>query len=385
MPEFPPPRERKTSFGRSRLQTTQSESSLTTFANGHHKPTHKSHHGVSPYTIAGHADHHRPSFLDDDDLSPPVASKHRRMKSVSDKSSLDLVSLSRAYGTGNPFLGLDHGIELTPRQPTAVQQSSSRPHSGLSVNTSQARFSSHENFSQDFLQSADSDVHQFSAGLQPSAGWPSFQHFDLDWTYPGLTSSSSVDENDEQSLPTNDAAHSLAGTGPLPSEASDLGDDSYRISAHSSFIGLPQLLGGNRLEDYNNVERYLLDFVHTGTRMETKSNLERYLSDTSPQQPVYLDVNLNPALPAESGFDGDSSLFSPTYLNQQPLHGSTDTLDILASNIHSPADTGLLINPTPLSPEDEGSVWMRKFSNASTYQSSLDQNWQTPSQSQSPR
>lgn len=382
VPEFPHPRERKSSIGRPRLQATQSESSLTTFANGHHKPAHKSHHGVSPYTIAGHADHHRHSFLDDEDVHAPVAPRHRRMKSVSDKSSIDLLTLSRAYTTGNTLLGLDHNnLELTPRQPSVVRQAPSRIHPGLSVNTNQSQFTLHENFNQDFLQSADSDAHQFSAGLQSSAGWPSFQHFDLDWTYPGLTSSSSSDENDELSHQATDIGQSLTSTGPLPSEASDLGDDSYRLSAASSFIGLPQLLGGNRLDEYN-MERYLVDFLQTTTPMETtKLNLERYLSDASPQQSGYLDNSLNMSLQAESGYEADP-IFPNSYLGQQPQDGSTETLDILASNIHSPTDTGLLMNmPT----EDEGMVWMRKFSNASTYQSNLDQNWHTQSQSQSPR
>ena len=375
MPEFPHSRERKSSIGRPRLQATQSEGSLTTFANGHHKPTHKSHHGVhgvSPYTILGHADHHRHSFLDDEDIHPPVTPRHRRMKSVSDKSSIDLLSLSRAYTTGNPLL--DNTLELTSRQPSAMRQVPSRIHSGLSVNTNQAQFPLHENLSQDFLQSAGSDVHQFSAGLQPSAGWPSFQQFDLDWTYPGLTSSSSGDENDELNMQTTDIAQSLTGTGPLPSEASDLGDETYRLSAASSFIGLPQLAGGSRLDEYN-VERYLVDFLQTATPMETtKLNLERYL----------LDGSLNLSLTGDSGYEDNSSFFS--YINQ-PLHESTDTIDLLASSkIHSPADTGLLLNmSTPLSPEEEGMVWMRKFSNASTYQSTLDQSWHTQSQSQSPR
>lgn len=390
VPEFPHPRERKSSIGRPRLQATQSESSLTTFANGHHKPTHKSHHGahgVSPYTIAGHADHHRHSFLDDEDVHPQVASRHRRMKSVSDKSSLDLLALSRGYATGDQLLGLDNStLELTPRQSSAVRQAPSRIHPGLSVNTNQAQFTLHENFNQDFLQSASSDAARFSAGLQPSAGWPSFLHFDPDWTYPGLTSSSSGDENDELSIQTTEIAQSQIGTGPLPSEASDLGDETYRLSAASSYIGLPQLAGGGRLDEYN-MERYLVDFLQTATPMETtKLNLERYLSDGSPQQPGYGDTGLNLSLTGDSGYEDNSSFFASSYINQ-PLHSSTDTLDLLASsNIQSPADNGLLLNmSTPLSPEDEGMVWMRKFSNASTYQSTLDQGWHTQSQSQSPR
>ncbi|KAF8422616.1 hypothetical protein EV426DRAFT_159302 [Tirmania nivea] len=388
VPEFPHPRERKSSIGRPRLQATQSESSLTTFANGHHKPTHKSHHGVSPYTITGHADHHRHSFLDDEDVDLPVAARHRRMKSVSDKSSIDLISLSRAYTSGNPLLGLDNStLELTPRQPSAVRQVPSRIHPGLSVNTNQAQFTLHENFSQDFLQSASSDATQFSAGLQPSAGWPSFQHFDLDWTYPGLTSSSSGDENDELNIQTTDIAQSLTGTGPLPSEASDLGDETYRLSAASSYIGLPQLAQGGRLDEYN-VERYLVNLLQSASPMETtKLSLERYLLDGSSQQPGFMDANLNLPLTGDSSYEDNSSFLASSYINQQPLHGSTDTIDPLASsNIHSPADTGLLLNmSTPLSLEDEGMVWMRKFSNASTYQSTLDQSWHTQSQSQSPR
>ncbi|KAF8465901.1 hypothetical protein BDZ91DRAFT_725912 [Kalaharituber pfeilii] len=388
VPEFPSERKSSTSeTRRPRIHTTQSESSLTTFANGHHKPTHKSHHGVhgiSPYTIAGHADHHRSSFLDDDDIHRPIVSKSRRMKA--DKSTSDLLALTRINTTGNSILGLEQGsLDLTSRQ-TNGRPATSRVQHGLSVNTTQAQFTFQDNFSQDFLQSADSDTHHFSAGLQPSAGWPSFPHFDLDWTYPGLTSSSSSDENDELSLNTSDISRSMTGTGPLPSEASDLGDDTYRLSAASSYIGLPQMgmIGGTRLEEYN-VDRYLVDFLPTPLET-TKHNLERFLSDTTSQQPAYVDAALSLTLGADSGYDTEASVFGNSYLPQQTITSSTEHLDLLASNIHSPSDSSLLLNmPTPVSTEDDGLVWMRKFSNASNYQPSLDQNWRTPSQSQSPR
>lgn len=378
---------------RPKLQATQSESSLTTFANGHHKPTHKTYHGVhtiSPYTIQGHAEHHRHSFLDEEEMHPPI-SRHRRMKSGNSSSS-DLLSLSSLglRTRSNSIVALEQmqqmPLEHTPRQPTS-RQTMGRGQAGLSVNTTQAQFNYHDNFSHDFLQSADSDVHQFSAGLHPSSGWPSLANIDFDSLYPGLTSSSSVDDNDENSIMTAEFARSLTNTGPVPSEASDIGDDGYRLSATSSFIGMPHtgLLGGNRLDEYS-MERFMVDFL--STPMETtRMNLERYLCDGSPQQP-FVDPATNLTLTADSGYDPEQSLFAGSYLGQQTIYESSESLDLFASNIHSPADSNILLNmSTPAPADDEGLVWMRKFSNASSsaYPTNIDQAWNTQSQSQSPQ
>ena len=263
---------------------------------------------------------------------------------------------------------------------------------GLSVNTSHSQFTLHDNFSQDFLQSADSDTHQFSAGLQPSAGWASFNPaYEIDWMYPSLTNSSSGDENDEQSLHATDLGRSLTGTGPLPSEASDLGEDAYRLSAASSYITLPQggMVNGNALD----IERFIINCnplpLETAQRDYAKLNLERYLSDPSPQNVNYMDGGLGLALSGDGGYDADPGLFLNPFNFTHQFHESTDNLDVLSSNITSPADSVLLNMATPVSTEDEGLVWMRRFSNASNpaYQPSLDQNWspQSHAQSQSPR
>ncbi|KAI5807391.1 hypothetical protein DFH27DRAFT_317041 [Peziza echinospora] len=361
---------------RPRIQSTQSEGSLTTFANGHHRPTHRSHHahGISPYTISGHADHSRHSFLDDGDAgSPPMAK--RRVKS--DASPSDLLAISRLHNSG--LLALE--MELTPRQATP-RQASHRLQHGLSVDTNQSQFSLHESYSQDYLQSADADPHQFSAGLTPSVGWPMHSSYDIDWLYPGLTSCSSGDETDEQ---FNNASRSLTSTGPLPSEASDLGDDSYRMSTANSFIGVqtPGILSNDH-SPYD-MDRYPLDYSPLDSSSK-HFNIERYLAETTPQRTAFLTLPMS----GDAGYDADSHLFASAYLSshQQEISDSSDALDLLASNIHSPTDSsGMLLGmSTPMSAaEDEGLVWMRKYSNASTYHSAMDAGWHNTSQCQSPR
>ena len=187
-----------------RLQMTHSESSLTTFANGHHKPTHKHHgsfHGSSPYSIptighTGHAfgEHSGCTKVQSASVPPPSSLKSRRIKS--EQSSPDL----RAYtgsggapGTAAAPAGSASGsiapLELTPRPPPpqsklpAMARATAR---GLSLNTNQQSFPSMATFQngQDMLASASSESgagYLCSADLYPpqSAGWPpSFGPFD---------------------------------------------------------------------------------------------------------------------------------------------------------------------------------------------------------------
>jgi hypothetical protein len=380
VPQFQPELKRTsttpTDIRRPRINSTQSEGSLTTFSNGHHKPTHRSHHShsINPYTITGHAEHHRHSFLDEDDLPSPPMIK-RRVKS--DASPADLLAISRLHNNG--LMALEHtSMELTPRQITP-RQASARMQHGLSVDTNQSQYNFHEGYGQEFLQSADADPYQFSAGLHPPVGWP-LPHSEIDWMYPGLTSCSSGDETDEQ---FNNASRSLTSTGPLPSEASDLGDDSYRLSATSSFIGVqtPSIMSSERSSF--DMERFLIDYNPTETGKQF--NLERYLSESSPPRSGFIDGGLNVTISGDSGYDADSHLFANTYMPHQEISDSNDALDLLASNLHSPAETGMLLGMNTSIGEDEGMVWMRKYSNASTYHSAMDPSWPSHSQAQSPR
>jgi len=268
---------------------TQSESSLTTFANGHHKPTHKHHssmHGSSPYSIptvghTGHTfgEHHGCIKAKTTAVSAPpsvATAKPRRIRS--EHSSPDL----RSY----PALPIPSGItplELTPApppqpraqpppEPAEVNRSPiGRIQPGLSVNTNHRTFPLRELPSYELLPSADSENgYQFSAGLFPpqSAGWPpSFGQFennslddvlgetngyessqfessqaDIDYlmTVPALSNSTSGDEHEDLVFSGSEAVNG-ATNGVLSSESSDQGEpDQYGLSAASSFIGVSQ-------------------------------------------------------------------------------------------------------------------------------------------------
>ena len=187
-----------------RLQMTHSESSLTTFANGHHKPTHKHHgsfHGSSPYSIptVGHTGHNFGEHsgctkVQSASVPPPPSSlKSRRIKS--EQSSPDLRAYTGAAASAGSGGGGGNSIaplELTPRPPQQPPSQSKPPAMaratarGLSLNTNQQSFPSMPTFqnNQDMLASASSESgagYLCSADLYPpqSAGWPpSFAPFD---------------------------------------------------------------------------------------------------------------------------------------------------------------------------------------------------------------
>jgi len=249
---------------------THSESSLTTFANGHHKPTHKHHssiHGSCPYSIptVGHTGHtfgEHNGCTKAQSVSP--SGKSRRIKS--EQSSPDL----RTY----PALQLTNTgitpLELTPRLPVSKPAVNRTPSGrGLSLNTNHQNFSTIHDFSnQDLLPSADSEnSYQFSAGLLPqSAGWPpsfppydntsSFddqlvdpqQQMDLETflslqTAPALTNSTSGDEREDLGGYGGPSPPPYGyGTGAMSSSSSEHADsDNYHLSATSSYVGLPQV------------------------------------------------------------------------------------------------------------------------------------------------
>ncbi|KAH8154144.1 uncharacterized protein LAJ45_01912 [Morchella importuna] len=235
-----------------RLQMTQSESSLTTFANGHHRPTHKHHgsiHGSSPYTIppVGHTGHAFGEHVNGctkvtASASAPstVASqKPRRIKS--EQSSPDLrtyPALQMANTSITP-------LELTPQlAQQALKPTSSRIQPGLVVNTNHPPFTLQDFPSQELLPSAaESDSYQFSAGLYPpqSAGWPpAYGQFDPAFEDPPLDASydtSQIDMGSFLRFQTGLAAGSVSG---------DEIDD---------FIGPPSLTG--IVFDDLNVEKLL--------------------------------------------------------------------------------------------------------------------------------
>jgi len=266
-----------------RLQMTHSESSLTTFANGHHKPTHKHHgngHGSCPYSIphVGHTGHtfgeHNGCTKTSGASAPPsVASAKPSRRIKSEQSSPDL----RIY----PALKMTNTcitpLELTPRAPAPAKPvlnrtASGRIESGLSVDTNS--FSTVHDYTnqEQLLRSADSEgSYQFSSALYPdqSTGWPpSFRQFgsttsfeeqaveqpppqyqtmDIETWFklsnnpPALTNSTSGDEPEEVGFGGPSPPYTL-NNGVLSSNSSDHAEsDRYQLSANSSYVGLPQV------------------------------------------------------------------------------------------------------------------------------------------------
>lgn len=277
---------------------TQSESSLTTFANGHHRPTHKHHgsiHGSSPYTIppVGHTGHAFGEHVNGctkvitSASAPPtvVSQKPRRIKS--EQSSPDL----RIYPALQMATASITPLELTPQlAQQALKPASARVQPGLVVNTNHPPFTLHDFPSQELLPSAaESEGYQFSAGLYPpqSAGWPpNYGQFDSAFEEPpldpssydtsqldlgsflrfqpsGLTGGSvSGDEIDDFIGPVGGPSP-LSGNGAVTrsssSDASDQAEsDGYRVSAASSYIGLQQVgIASNASFDELDVEKLL--------------------------------------------------------------------------------------------------------------------------------
>ena len=269
-----------TEIRKPRLQMTHSESSLTTFANGHHRPTHKHHpgvHGSSPYTIphVGHTGHTFGEHIGGCTKAPAAtvsapssaaSQKPRRIKS--EHSSPDLRSYP-ALKMPAAIAPLELTPQLPPLQPQPIKPAPSRVQPGLSVNTNHPPFPLHDFRNQELLPSADSECSgfPFSAGLFPpqSAGWsPAYARFEnpgfddppldtnsydptsqLDINYlrfqssAGLGGSVSGDEIEEMFAPNNlGGARTI--TRSSSSDASDQAESDYRVSATSSFVGLQQ-------------------------------------------------------------------------------------------------------------------------------------------------
>ncbi|KAI5778080.1 hypothetical protein EDC01DRAFT_635053 [Geopyxis carbonaria] len=259
-----------------RLTMTHSESSLTTFANGHHKPTHKHHssiHGSSPYSIptVGHTGHtfgeHNGCHKAPTASAPPsVAQKPRRIKS--EQSSPDLRTYPALQMTNTGITPL----ELTPRpeKPSPMNRTpSGRMRGGLSVDTNHQSIPMQSFHSHELLPSADSDGFQFSAGLHPpySAGWPpSFSQYDSTSSFddqlaenqryehsmdletflrmnqpPALTNSTSGDEVDDLGALSGPSPPYLNGVLSSDSSDQDASDNYGGLSTASSYVGLPQV------------------------------------------------------------------------------------------------------------------------------------------------
>ena len=289
MPEFaeslagslpPAPQEVVRAVSKPRLMSIHSESSLTTFANGHHKPSHKHHgsiHGSSPYTIPaiGHTGHNFGEHTGTIKTGPPVpaaASMARRIKS--EQSSPDL----RIYpALKMPTSGISQ-LDLTPQQHQPVparaphkssmhRTNASGSFSNLNINTN-----AHYPLSNDYpeMLSAESE-YQFSPGIYPSpaSGWNTYlptsfedlasadRRYDNSFMYPSAASqvpppppvaasSVSGDDPEDAVYSRPSPPYGFGGSAPLSSNSSELADsDNYHLSAASSYVDL------NSFPDYD--------------------------------------------------------------------------------------------------------------------------------------
>lgn len=352
-----------------RLQMTHSESSLTTFANGHHKPTHKHHgstHGTCPYSIpvVGHTGHtfgERNGCTKTSSSVPSSASAQKIRRIKSEKSSPDL----RTY-PGDSIAPL----ELTPRPSLPIKSSSTRGRiqAALSVDTNHPSLSTMHDFSsQELLPSSDSESYQFSAGLYTpnSAGWPpSFSQYDSSTSYdeqlssrmdletylrlnapPALTNSTSGDERDDIG----------PFGGPSPpyglrngSESSDHTDsDQYHLSTTSSYVGLPQ--GGQRHvgnKPYDGIEfdRLLVSRLPIST---TSGSLDSFESGLAANDGIFDAGDLG------LGSYGSATSFSEN--SPEHIIGSSKPMGSPSSLVVSPSS----INPTP---DESDYLWMAPWS-----------------------
>ncbi|KAL7266785.1 hypothetical protein RUND412_010651 [Rhizina undulata] len=359
---------------KSRLQMTKSETSLTTFANGHHRPTHKHHnsvHGSAPYTIphVGHTGHtfgeHNGCTKTASVSAPPTTTSQKPRRIKSEQSSPDHLRVYPALQMPNTGIT---PLELTPQpqhpvlKPAPVSRASGRMQPGLSVNTNHPPFTYQDFSGQELLQSADSDTaYQFSAGLYPpqSAGWPpTFGRFDnstfedlksdpfehpqsldleqfLRLSLPGLGNSTSGDEVDDLMPPLNGVSP-LSGNGTasgvLSSGSSDQADsDNYGLSAASSYIGLQQvgLLAGT---DELVIEKYLSQSIAPTPQTES------------------FDSIISAVTGVENGRLGLYGDYHDSYLSPKEIAAK-------------PGDTSALLVTTPQTTDDNDFIWMASWSN----------------------
>ena len=266
-----------TGSGKPRLSTAKSDTSLTVFSNGHHKPVHRNNHAAQecgvpykiprPHSIHGHVGHHQRSV---DNLPSSNMDKELSQFQDSVSSAQQDVRLSRS----------EHGSPDPKSTPTFDQLNGKLPLLDLSYSTlSNDHITSSpvgtdytsqtpNNF-EPYLHTPDEQI-SFSPAINapPAVDWsafdlpldngafsttysqpPSYASFDhSNISRPGLTASSSGEVSEIEDL----MPASLPSPEPskYPTSAPEQGNmDSYRLSS-SSYMSMPQasLLAGNNIE-----------------------------------------------------------------------------------------------------------------------------------------
>ncbi|QKX58655.1 uncharacterized protein TRUGW13939_05782 [Talaromyces rugulosus] len=274
----PAPSPAVTEMRKPRLTSTKSESTLTVFRDGHHKPMHKhndmAHKCGLPYTIPRHHTIHGTSELAQRsaDYLPLTLSQTADIKSpytVDLESDSQFAPRQVKSEHSSPVMGAMAAPEQINTQIPPLDLSSFTAFGTTNPSTDSLSSFFQEPCQDPWLASPDTDLSAFNA---PPVDWssfplsstgvattvsqaPSYASFDLNNisnpSYPGLTASSSGDISEVDDF------------GPLPSlgaSSNDLHDlhsvsdrsdvDQYRVSSASSFADLPQaqLLSSNNLE-----------------------------------------------------------------------------------------------------------------------------------------
>ncbi|KAH8705006.1 copper fist DNA binding domain protein [Talaromyces proteolyticus] len=273
-----------TEMRKPRLTSTKSESTLTVFRDGHHKPMHKhndmAHKCGLPYTIPRHHTIHGTSELAQRsaDHLPLATSKNTDTSPCFnlDYESDDWPSQRRVKSEhGSPVFGAMAAPSQINTQISPLDLSS---YAAFDTNASSDSLSSffQEPYQDPWLASPDTDLSTAAGAFNaPPVDWssfplsstgvsttvsqaPSYASFDFNNvsnpSYPGLTASSSGDiseVDDFGPLPSLGASSNDIHDLHSVSDSSDV--DQYRVSSASSFIGLPQaqLLSSNNLESIN--------------------------------------------------------------------------------------------------------------------------------------
>ncbi|PCH04600.1 Copper fist DNA-binding [Penicillium occitanis (nom. inval.)] len=277
-----------------RLTSTKSESTLTIFRDGHHKPAHKhndmAHKCGLPYTIPrSHTIHGTSELAQRSADHLPLALNNGAVDTsyFSYATEFDSLPARRRVKSehGSPELVAIPAPDQNSQVPPLDLTSLSSLDAGITAEPLN-QFMMPEQFQEgpfaDGLFASPDTEYPISAGAfnAPAVDWssfplpsagvstsvsqaPSYASFDLNNvsnpSYPGLTGSSSGDTSEVDEFGTKP---SLGGSGHDIYDLHSLSDgsdvDQYRISSASSFAGLPQarLLSSNNLESVD-IDEYL--------------------------------------------------------------------------------------------------------------------------------
>lgn len=327
-----------------RLTTTKSESTLTVFRDGHHKPAYKhndmAHKCGLPYTIPkSHTIHSTDLIQRSADLLAGVGQTATAGQDAShrDQTPQRLIKSEHGSPESAPVL-----LEQINTQIPPLEISSFSPFGTTESPLTSMTFpeSFPDSSFQDQFFTSEADFPLGSAGLSaPPVDWssfplytsslsatansqpPSYASFDYNaFGHPGIAASSSGDISEiDEFGPLPGLTTSSNDIHDLNSVSDGSDSDHYRFSSSSSFIGLPQaqLLSSNNLESIN-----IDDFLKSAN--ESTAALEHQLQANLSMEPK--------SMPSQTGYTvPQAQLFASS---SEPLSGSMATVPMTTS----PAD-----------------------------------------------